>query len=169
MGSVPAARRDRFFQSPVRPEHLVDDIDRTGTLIREHLPPEIAVHLAGLDALKFAFVTKPTPDRLERVLRDLPDRDRPETQIIVYIPRLYDVPFAVLALAVAQAKPERQGELMTLAERLISRGSPYGTRPARPPVPAGRDRTVPRCRVRRRHASLMRRMDLPGSRIPARQ
>ena len=81
---------------------------------------------AGLGALKFAFGKGPTGEQLERLVRDLPDRDTLETQIVLYILRVYDIPSDTLISAVARAKPDRKGELMTLAEQLIIQGRAEG-------------------------------------------
>ena len=96
-----------------------------GPIAYEKLSTERALR-AGLGAFKFAFVKGLTRDQLERVVRDLPDRDKLETQIMLYILRVYDVPPETLASALARAKPDRKGELMTLAERLIIQGRAEG-------------------------------------------
>jgi predicted transposase/invertase (TIGR01784 family) len=97
-----------------------------GPIAYEQLSRQQALR-AGLGALKFAFAKGLTPDLLVQVLRDLPDGDALETQILVYIVAVYDTAAATLTQALAQAKPGREGLLMpTIAQEWIKQGKDEG-------------------------------------------
>ncbi len=97
-----------------------------GPIDYERLSRERALR-AGLGALKYAFAKGVAPEVLERVLRDLPDGDALEIQVLVYIARVYDTTAETLTSAVARAKPGREGELMpTVAQEWIKQGKAEG-------------------------------------------
>jgi len=97
-----------------------------GAIEYERLSAERALR-AGLGALKFAFVKGLAAALLERLLRDLPDGDVLESQVVLYIAGVYDMAAGALRSAVARVKPDRENELMgTPAQEWIQQGRTEG-------------------------------------------
>jgi hypothetical protein len=97
-----------------------------GAIDYERLSAERTLR-AGLGALKFAFVKGLASALLERMLRDLPDGDVLETQVVLYIAGVYDMAAGTLRSAVARVKPDRESELMGIpAQEWMQQGRAEG-------------------------------------------
>ncbi len=82
---------------------------------------------AALGALCAVFARDLTPEALARILRDLPDGESLEQQVLIYIVRHYHITESVFKTALTQAKPEREEALqMTVAHEWIQRGIAQG-------------------------------------------
>ena len=82
---------------------------------------------AALGALCAVFVRDLAPADLARILRDLPDGEALERQVLVYVVRNYKITEALFREALTQAKPEREEVLhMTVAQEWIQRGVEQG-------------------------------------------
>lgn len=82
---------------------------------------------ATLGALCAVFMPDLTPDALARILRDLPDGEALERQVLVYIVRHYPITETQFKAALAQAKPDREEALhMTVAQEWIQQGIEKG-------------------------------------------
>jgi hypothetical protein len=82
---------------------------------------------AALGALCAVFVRDLAPADLARILRDLPDGEALERQVLVYIVRHYAITETQFRAALAEAKPAREETLhMTVAQEWIERGIEKG-------------------------------------------
>ncbi|WP_295409458.1 Rpn family recombination-promoting nuclease/putative transposase [uncultured Thiocystis sp.] len=82
---------------------------------------------AALGALCAVFVRDLAPADLARILRDLPDGEALERQVLVYIVRHYAITETQFRAALAAAKPAREEALhMTVAQEWIERGIEKG-------------------------------------------
>ena len=82
---------------------------------------------AALGALCAVFVRDLAPADLARILRDLPDGEALERQVLVYIVRYYAITETQFRAALAEAKPTREETLhMTVAQEWIERGIEKG-------------------------------------------
>jgi predicted transposase YdaD len=82
---------------------------------------------AALGALCAVFVRDLAPSELARILRDLPDGEALERQVLVYIVRHYAITETQFRAALAAAKPAREESLhMTVAQEWIERGIEKG-------------------------------------------
>ena len=82
---------------------------------------------ATLGALCAVFARDLAPQELARILRDLPDGETLERQVLVYIVRHYSITEAQFSAALRQAKPAREEVLhMTVAQEWIQRGIEQG-------------------------------------------
>ncbi|WP_295403841.1 Rpn family recombination-promoting nuclease/putative transposase [uncultured Thiocystis sp.] len=82
---------------------------------------------AVLGALCAVFARDLSVADLARILRDLPDGEALERQVLVYVVRHYKITETLFREALSQAKPEREEALhMTVAQEWIQRGVAQG-------------------------------------------
>lgn len=82
---------------------------------------------AALGALCAVFVPDLSAADLTRILRDLPDGETLERQVLIYIVRHYKITETMFREALTQAKPEREEALhMTVAQEWVQRGVEQG-------------------------------------------